>query len=73
VLQQDEGVSFQFIKAFVDMAHALNLSVVAEGVETKEVLDFLRSTDCDEVQGYFVARPLALADFQAYLHDTRQS
>jgi diguanylate cyclase (GGDEF)-like protein/PAS domain S-box-containing protein len=68
VLQQDEGVSsFQFIKAFVDMAHALNLSVVAEGVETKEVLDFLRSTDCDEVQGYFLARPLTLAAFETYL------
>jgi diguanylate cyclase (GGDEF)-like protein/PAS domain S-box-containing protein len=68
VLQQDEGVSsFQFIRAFVDMAHALNLSVVAEGVETKDVLDFLRSTDCDEVQGYFLARPLTLAAFQAYL------
>jgi EAL domain-containing protein (putative c-di-GMP-specific phosphodiesterase class I) len=68
VLQQDEGVSsFEFIKAFVDMAHALKLSVVAEGVETAEVLDFLRSTDCDEVQGYFLARPLTLAGFEAYL------
>ena len=68
VLQQDEGVSsFEFIKAFVDMAHALKLSVVAEGVETAEVLDFLRSADCDEVQGYFLARPLTLAGFEAYL------
>ena len=65
VLQQDEGISsFDFIKAFVDMAHALKLSVVAEGVETKDVLDFLRSTSCDEAQGYFLARPLTLEAFE---------
>jgi diguanylate cyclase (GGDEF)-like protein/PAS domain S-box-containing protein len=68
VLQQDEGISsFQFIKAFVDMAHALKLSVVAEGVETGDVLDFLRSALCDEAQGYFLARPLTLEAFEAYL------
>lgn len=68
VLQEDEGVSsHQFIKAFVDMAHALNFSVVAEGIETIEVLDFLRATDCDEAQGYFFARPFTLAALEAYL------
>lgn len=49
------------------MAHALKLSVVAEGVETGEVLEFLRSTSCDEAQGYFLARPLTLDAFEAYL------
>lgn len=68
ILQQDEGISsFEFIKAFVDMAHALRLSVVAEGVETGEVLDFLCSASCDEAQGYFLARPLKLGAFEAYL------
>lgn len=68
VMQEDEGVSSRkFIKAFVDMAHALNLSVVAEGVETVEVVDFLRGTDCDEAQGYFFARPLALDALEVYL------
>jgi diguanylate cyclase (GGDEF)-like protein/PAS domain S-box-containing protein len=68
VLQQDEGISsFEFIKAFVDMAHALKLSVVAEGVETADVLEFLRSTSCDEAQGYSFSEPLALAAFESYL------
>jgi diguanylate cyclase (GGDEF)-like protein/PAS domain S-box-containing protein len=49
---------FDFIKAFVDLAHALKLSVVAEGVETSETLQFLCSTACDEAQGYFIARPM---------------
>ncbi|MEX5746074.1 EAL domain-containing protein [Massilia sp. X63] len=61
VLQQDENVStFAFVKAFVDMAHALNMAVVAEGVETGEVLDFLRAAHCDQAQGYYLARPMPL-------------
>ena len=68
VLQQDEGISsVEFIKAFVDMAHALRLSVVAEGVETGEVLDFLRNASCDEAQGYFLAKPLKIEAFETYL------
>jgi EAL domain-containing protein (putative c-di-GMP-specific phosphodiesterase class I) len=68
VMQQDEGISsFEFIKAFVDMARSLKLSVVAEGVETAEVLQFLRSVACDEAQGYYLARPMPLADFERYL------
>jgi EAL domain-containing protein (putative c-di-GMP-specific phosphodiesterase class I) len=62
VLQEDERISaFDFAKAFVDMAHALKLAVVAEGVETAEVVDFLRAAACDEDRGYHFARPLPLA------------
>ncbi|MCX6375328.1 MAG: EAL domain-containing protein [Armatimonadetes bacterium] len=43
--------------AVVAMAHSLKLKVIAEGVETLGQLDFLRSLDCDEMQGYFVSRP----------------
>ncbi len=68
VLQQDDDdQNFEFIKAFVDMAHALKMSVVAEGVETSETLQFLRNAACDEAQGYFLAKPLSLPDFEAYL------
>jgi diguanylate cyclase (GGDEF)-like protein/PAS domain S-box-containing protein len=68
VLQDDGRISaFDFVKAFVDMAHALQMSVVAEGVETKEVLDFLRAASCDEAQGYLLGRPLPLSDLRALL------
>ena len=68
VLQDDGRISaFDFVKAFVDMAHALRMSVVAEGVETVEVLDFLRAADCDEAQGYLMARPMPLAELHAML------
>jgi diguanylate cyclase (GGDEF)-like protein/PAS domain S-box-containing protein len=68
VLQDDGRISaFDFVKAFVDMAHALRMSVVAEGVETAEVLDFLRAASCDEAQGYLLARPMPLEAIGALL------
>jgi len=68
VMQEDGRISaFDFVKAFVDMAHALRLSVVAEGVETAEVLEFLRAAACDEVQGYLLARPMPLEALGALL------
>jgi diguanylate cyclase (GGDEF)-like protein len=42
----------------ISMAHSLNLSVVAEGVETEEQMHLLRSQQCDIMQGYLVSRPL---------------
>jgi len=44
----------------IEMGHELNMKVIAEGVETKEQLDFLRDNHCDLVQGYFFSRPLSL-------------
>lgn len=45
-------------RAIIAMAHSLGLKVVAEGVETQAQLDFLRSNECDEVQGYLISRPI---------------
>lgn len=44
--------------AMIAMANALNLKVVAEGVETQEHLDFLHGVGCDQIQGYLMSRPL---------------
>lgn len=46
------------VKATVMMAHALNLHVTAEGVETQEQLDFIRSLECEECQGYLFSLPV---------------
>ena len=45
------------VKATIDMAHAVGLKVVAEGVETREQEDYLRAFGCDRAQGYLYARP----------------
>jgi diguanylate cyclase (GGDEF)-like protein len=51
-----------FFQAIVSMAHALGMSVVAEGVETDAQLATLQALGCNEVQGYLIARPMAPAD-----------
>ena len=51
----------------VNLARWLNLSVVAEGVETRAQLERLREVGCDYVQGYFFSRPLPVAEFEKLL------
>ena len=50
-------------KTIVAMAQALNLSTVAEGVETAEQLELMKTLGCDQIQGYFFSRPLPADDF----------
>ena len=47
----------------IDMAKDLRLQVIAEGVETKEHVDFLKSSRCDVAQGYYFAKPMPLDEF----------
>lgn len=60
----------QFI---INLARWLSLSVVAEGVETKEQLERLREVGCDYVQGYYFGRPMPSRDFEALLSGRRGS
>lgn len=57
------------VKAIITMAHSLNVQVVAEGVETDEQLEFLRSHGCDEVQGYLFGRPVPGEEFLKLLKE----
>lgn len=53
--------------AIIAMAHSLDMGVVAEGVENAEQVAYLRGRGCDELQGYYLSRPLAAAVFQQWL------
>lgn len=55
------------IRAICAMAHSLDMTVVAEGVETEAQMEALVSLQCDQVQGYLLARPLPAKDFQGLL------
>jgi len=55
------------IETMLMMASKLQLTVVAEGVETQAQLDFLRASDCDLVQGYFLGRPMPAEQFREQL------
>ena len=48
------------ISTIAHLAHALNMRVVAEGVETEAQLSLLRASGCDEVQGYYIGRPMSV-------------
>jgi diguanylate cyclase (GGDEF)-like protein/PAS domain S-box-containing protein len=58
-------------KAIISLAHNLNLSVIAEGVETRAQLGFLAENECDEIQGYLLSRPLDEAAFTRFVKGER--
>ncbi|MBD2725467.1 EAL domain-containing response regulator [Nostoc sp. FACHB-892] len=54
-------------QALIQMAHNLNLDVIAEGVETESELAFLRQHNCNSMQGFLFSRPLPAAEFENFL------
>lgn len=56
--------SKKILTATVNMAHDIGISTIAEGVETEENADFLRSIGCEMAQGYLFAKPMSEADFE---------
>ena len=55
------------LRFVIDLAHWMHLSVVAEGAETREQVDRLRSLGCDYVQGYYLARPMPAGEYEKLL------
>ncbi len=60
--------SISIVTAILGMAKELSIKTLAEGVETKEQLDFLRARGCQFIQGFYFSKPLKATDFRAYLN-----
>lgn len=63
----DSGHSQTIVGSIIGLAHGLGLEVVAEGVETLEVIDILRGLDCDQAQGFVIARPGPADELASYI------
>ncbi len=63
----DNANSATIAKAIITLAHSLKIKVVAEGVETRQQMEFLRELNCDEIQGYYFCRPSSGEELNAML------
>jgi diguanylate cyclase (GGDEF)-like protein len=69
----DSRSATAIVNAIVATAHALDLRVVAEGVETREQAEFLAASNCDMGQGYLFAYPIAAQEIPAYLKTRKET
>ena len=63
----DDKNALELVKSIIDLSHNLGMKVIAEGVETQEQSNMLKNMNCDQMQGYYYAKPMPLHDFIAYL------
>jgi EAL domain-containing protein (putative c-di-GMP-specific phosphodiesterase class I) len=63
----DDPSDAAIVRSTIDLARHLGLEVVAEGVETAEVLDVLAALECDVAQGFLLSRPLPAAELDGWL------
>src|SRR5215211_2824617 len=60
------------VRAIINLGHALDLTVIAEGVETKEQLQYLSALECDVVQGFLFSKAISAAAFEELLVEQRR-
>ena len=60
------------VKVIISMAHGLGLKVIAEGVETQAQCEIMRTSICDEIQGYFFSRPISAQAIEELFSEGRQ-
>lgn len=60
----------RLVRSIIDLAHAFDLTVVAEGVETAQATETLRQLGCDVLQGYYFSRPVVQQQFLDYLQES---
>jgi diguanylate cyclase (GGDEF)-like protein/PAS domain S-box-containing protein len=61
------------VKTIIELAHNLDMRVIAEGVETEEQLNWLKQQECDEAQGYYFSEPLTVEQFELLMRSELES
>lgn len=69
----DDRDNEAFVRSTINLGHDLGLQVVAEGVETAQVMKMLSDMNCDVAQGYFISRPLPVEELKEWLLCSAQS
>jgi diguanylate cyclase (GGDEF)-like protein len=67
IRMSDDPQELSIVTTIISLAHALDLKVIAEGVETAQQAQLLRLLKCDQIQGYWLARPQSSEDVEALL------
>lgn len=65
----DDKNAICILKSIIDMAHALDIKIVSEGIETAEQLEMLKSINCEIGQGFLFAKPMPIGDYDKLIHD----
>ncbi|MGD8189684.1 sensor domain-containing protein [Brevibacillus ginsengisoli] len=61
------------VKTVINLAHNMNLKVIAEGVESQEAFEYLKKQRCDQLQGYYISKPLPSSEFEQLLVKQKES
>ena len=62
----------KIVELIIDIARYLSVPIVAEGVETKEQADSLKSLGCDIIQGYYFSKPIPANEFEKFILDRKE-
>ncbi|HEU4709288.1 MAG TPA: EAL domain-containing protein [Methylophilaceae bacterium] len=65
-IEEDESDD-AIVRSIIGLGHQFKLKVIAEGMETREQLEFLHANGCDQIQGYYFSRPLPADEFTAFI------
>ncbi len=66
----DQNADKIIVRSTIDLAHNMGHQVIAEGVDSKEVLELLKEMDCDLAQGYYISHPLAAEELRKWLFNS---
>lgn len=69
----NDSNSLTIVEVIITLAHKLHKIVIAEGVETLDQLNLLRSMQCDIIQGYYFSKPLSPEQFVVFMQEPRLS